>query len=58
MALRPRSTENISRKGPQSCRSLGFARDDRKERVVVKRGPLPRDRTVVEEEPVSNWPLL
>jgi hypothetical protein len=29
-------TKNISRNGPQNCRSLGFARDDKKERVVVK----------------------
>jgi hypothetical protein len=30
-----------------NCRSLGFARDDSKERVVVKSGPLPKDRAVV-----------
>jgi hypothetical protein len=39
--------ENISRKGPRNRRSLGFARDDKKERVAVRRGPLPRDRTLV-----------
>jgi hypothetical protein len=39
--------KNISRKGPRNCRSLGYARDDKKERVFVKRGPLPRDRAVV-----------
>jgi hypothetical protein len=39
--------KNISRKGPRNCRSLGYARDDKKERVVVKRGSLPRDRAVV-----------
>jgi hypothetical protein len=26
----------ISRKGPRNCRSLGFARDDKKERVVER----------------------
>src|SRR5882757_10735349 len=25
----------VSRRGPQNCRSLGFARDDRKERATV-----------------------
>jgi hypothetical protein len=40
-------SKSISRKGPRNCRSLGFARDDKKERVVVKRGSLPRDRAVV-----------
>jgi hypothetical protein len=39
--------ENISTKGPQNCRSLGFARDDKKERVVIRRGSLPRDRALV-----------
>jgi len=33
----------VSRKGPRNCRSLGYARDDKKERVVVRRRPLPRD---------------
>jgi hypothetical protein len=37
----------VSRKGPRNCRSLGFARDDKKERVVERRGPLPRARAVV-----------
>jgi hypothetical protein len=31
----------------QNRRSLGFARDDKKERVVVKRGPFTKDRSVV-----------
>jgi hypothetical protein len=26
---------NISKRGPRNCRSLGFARDDKKERVVT-----------------------
>jgi hypothetical protein len=28
-------------------RKSGYARDDKKERVSEKRGPLPKDRTVV-----------
>ena len=31
----------------ENRRSLGFARDDKKERVAERRGPLPRDRAVV-----------
>ena len=30
-------SKNISRKGLQNRRSLGFARDDKKERVVIRR---------------------
>jgi hypothetical protein len=30
-------SKNISTRVPQNCRSLGFARDDKKDRVVVKR---------------------
>jgi hypothetical protein len=33
-------------RGKENCRSLGFARDDKKERVVVGRGLLLKDRTV------------
>jgi hypothetical protein len=54
-------SKNISRKGPRNRRSLGFARDDKKERVVVKRGPLPMDKAVVgriEDRPFSNCPFL
>jgi hypothetical protein len=40
--------KNISRKGPRNCRSLGFARDDKKERVVVGKGPSPTDMAIVE----------
>jgi hypothetical protein len=28
------------------CRSLPFARDDKKERVVERGGPLPKDRAL------------
>jgi hypothetical protein len=31
----------------ENCRSLGFARDDKKEREVVRRGPLPGYRALV-----------
>jgi hypothetical protein len=44
----------FSTKGPRNCRSLhgtpgqvGFARDDKKERVADRRGPLPRAKAVV-----------
>jgi hypothetical protein len=30
----------VSRRGPRNCRSLGFARDDKKERVVARKGRL------------------
>jgi hypothetical protein len=33
-------SKNISKKGPQNRRSLGFARDDKKGRVVVRKGRL------------------
>jgi hypothetical protein len=36
--------ENISRKGPRNCRSLGFARDDKKERLAARKGRLLRKR--------------
>jgi hypothetical protein len=49
--------KNISRKGPRNRGSLGFARDDKKERIVVKRGPLPRDKAVV-DRPFNHCPLL
>jgi hypothetical protein len=40
-------SEHISRRGLLNCRSLGYARDDKKERVVVGRGPLSKDRAGV-----------
>jgi hypothetical protein len=43
-------SKNISRKGPRNCRSLGFARDDKKERVVVKIGQLLKERAVAKGE--------
>jgi hypothetical protein len=52
--------KNISRKGPRNCRSLGFARDDKKERVVVKRGRLPKEKAVAGGKafrPTSGPPL-
>jgi hypothetical protein len=33
----PLRAKNISMKGPRNCRSLGFARDDKKERVFVRK---------------------
>jgi hypothetical protein len=33
-----------------NCRSLGFARDDKKERVVVGRGQLLKERAVAKGE--------
>jgi hypothetical protein len=38
---------STSRKGPRNCRSLGFARDDKKERVAKRGGQLPTDSAVV-----------
>jgi len=54
---KPGVSKNISKKGPQNRRSLhgtpgqvGYARDDKKERVVVRRGSLPTDGAVVRRE--------
>jgi hypothetical protein len=33
----------VSRNGPRNCRSLGFARDDKKERVIARRVPLLKE---------------
>jgi hypothetical protein len=43
-------SKNISRKSPRNRRSLGFARDDKKERVVVRRGRLLKERAVAKGE--------
>jgi hypothetical protein len=43
---KPGEEKNISRKGPRNCRSLGFARDDKKERVVVRKGWSLEERVV------------
>src|SRR5882757_8909682 len=48
--LRCAPLENISKKGPRNRRSLGCARDDKKERVVVKRARLQKERAVIEEK--------
>jgi hypothetical protein len=40
----------MSRKGPRNCRSLGFARDDKKERVVVKEEAVVKERADVKGE--------
>jgi len=42
--------ENISTRGPRNCRSLGFARDDKKEAVVVKIRRLLKERAVAKGE--------
>jgi hypothetical protein len=34
-------------RGKENCRSLGFARDDKKERFVVGKGRLLKERVVV-----------
>jgi hypothetical protein len=34
----------------ENRRSLGYARDDKKERVAVRRGSLPRDRALVKRQ--------
>jgi hypothetical protein len=39
-------TGDFSKKGPRNCRSLSFARDDKKERVVVGKGRLLEERAV------------
>jgi hypothetical protein len=39
----------ISTKAPRNRRSLGCARDDKKERVAVRRGPLPRERALAKD---------
>jgi hypothetical protein len=41
-------------KGPRNRRSLGFARDDRKERVAAKRGQLPKEKAVASASLVPN----
>jgi hypothetical protein len=38
------SLKNISKKGPRNRRSLGCARDDKKERVFVRQGRLSKER--------------
>jgi hypothetical protein len=42
----PARATNISTKGPRNCRSLGFARDDKKERVFVRKARLLEERAV------------
>jgi hypothetical protein len=44
--------------GEENCRSLGFARDDRKERVVVRKGRLLKDRVVVGAGETHSSPFL
>jgi hypothetical protein len=43
-----------SREGPQNCRSLAFARDDKKESVVAGKGRLPDETVVAEQRNFSN----
>jgi hypothetical protein len=52
-ALRHWLSKNISRKGPRNCRSLGFARDDKKGRVDARRERLLKGRAVAKGE--SGW---
>jgi len=42
--------KNISTKGPRNCRSLGFARDDKKGRAVDTREWLLKERMVAERK--------
>jgi hypothetical protein len=44
--------KNISKKGPQNRRSLGFARDDKKGRAVERKGQLLKERAVIDEKGV------
>jgi hypothetical protein len=60
-------TGDFSKKGPRNCRSLSFARDDKKERVVVGKGGCWRKGWFLKEEgmcqrerdafPINNCPL-
>jgi hypothetical protein len=38
---------NFQERSVETADPFGFARDDKKERIVAKRRPLPRDKTVM-----------
>jgi hypothetical protein len=45
--------KNISKKGPQNRRSLGFARDDKKERFAKGKGSCCMESAVAKERAVA-----
>jgi hypothetical protein len=47
------SVKNISKKGPQNRRSLGFARDDKKERFAKGKGSCCMESAVAKERAVA-----